>query len=308
MSDKPEVIDAEPAEESTALAPVEHRNSVALMEDLQRQVELSEKTRNMAVKMTRPGDWLAMGKEVYLQAKGAERIAQAAGYVRVIKDGPITEWHDDDDGKYFTVRYTVELYDQYGNLQIQEQGFASSRDKFLGTGKGAKLEQVDRTVIERKALNNGTVRAITRKFGLRGLTTDDLKSFGGKVEIQKVEYKSGKSSSNSSTKSTPAKQSKLEKSDNEVPADTDNEKMDKKTVVETWLQEKERIASEYSPDINVDDIYLPLKKKGECFRVNPASYKNLTDAMLAYMLRQLPKLVADYPPIADIDSDIPEGV
>ncbi len=172
---------------SEELERTEHEDAALRVEqELERTMVAMQTMRRIAVAMTRNNDWTIMGKSAdgedlaYLKGTGADKIMAAVGLSRRIEDGPEIDWQEDDGGKYYTVRYRVALLNREGMTLIVEDGFCSSRDLFFGTIKGTPkpLEKVDMTMIQRKALNNACVRAVSRLLGLREIPVSQLKKAG----------------------------------------------------------------------------------------------------------------------------------
>ncbi len=212
----------------------EHEAAAAKVEqELERSMVAMQTMRRIAVTMTRNNDWTIMGQTAdgepvaYLKGTGAEKIMAAVGLSRKIEDGPEVDWLEDEGGKYYTVRYRVALLNREGMTMIVEDGFCSSRDPFFGSAKGKlkPLEKVDMTMIQRKALNNACVRAVSRLLGLREIPVSQLKKAG--IEpTSRVVYGGSKKKAAAppaAKKKAPAKKEPTRAIDDERPDFSDDE-------------------------------------------------------------------------------------
>jgi len=163
------------------------------VEAVEKSVELFNKISVIALRLTKPKDWIIQGKDgLYLMDSGAERIAIAFGIHTATMGVPVKEWHEDDKGRYYLYRIMGKAYSRKLGRYVEDIGTCSQRDKFFGM-KGGELkpmEDVDATMIMKKAMTNLTVRLIKRAAGILSVDLDDLQEAGLNMEkFRKVEYK-----------------------------------------------------------------------------------------------------------------------
>lgn len=177
--------------EKTGKLPVQVEKEIEIIE---KNIELFNKIKVVAIKLTKPSDWVIQDKDSpYLMDRGAENIAIAFG-VDISGIQLKQEWAEDDDGRYYSYVATGTAYCKKLNRYIEDIGVCSQRDKFFGKiGREWKpVEQVDMANIRRKAVTNLYNRLIKRVIGLMNLTLDDLKSAGLEVaKVTKIEYGKG---------------------------------------------------------------------------------------------------------------------
>jgi hypothetical protein len=160
---------------------------------IERNIELFNKIKVLALRLTKPSDWVDMGGNPYLLDRGASSVAVAFGIdiseVRVTK-----EWADDPRGRYYTFIASGKAYARKLGRYVEDIGVCSQRDKFFGKigDKFKEIEDVDMTNIIRKAVTNLEGRLTKRVIGIGGVTWEDLAQAGiPREKIGKVEYKSG---------------------------------------------------------------------------------------------------------------------
>ena len=147
----------------------------------------------LALKLTKPTDWVDQGASLYLMDRGSENIAIAFG-VDITDLDVRMEWAEDPKGRYYSYVATGKAYSRKLGRMVEDIGVCSQRDKFFGMlgGKLKEIEDVDAANIRRKAVTNLYNRLIKRVVGLSGVTLEDLKEAKMDVtKINKVEYKSG---------------------------------------------------------------------------------------------------------------------
>jgi len=160
---------------------------------IEKNVEFFNRVKIIALKMTKPSDWVDQGASLYLMDRGAENVAIAFG-VDISDLKLAQEWAEDSKGRYYTYVATGKAYSKKLGRYVEDIGVCSQRDKFFGFqgGKLKEIEDVDMPNIRRKAVTNLYGRLIKRVIGLMGVTMDDLKASGmDTTKIQKVEYKAG---------------------------------------------------------------------------------------------------------------------
>jgi len=161
--------------------------------ELEKNIEFFNKVKVVALKLTKPQDWLDQGGTPYLMDRGAENIAIAFG-VDVSGLGLRMEWAEDEKGRYYSFIATGKAYAKKLGRYIEDIGVCSQRDKFFGVvnGQFKEIAEVDMANIRRKAVTNLYSRLIKRVIGLMGVTFADLTLAGiDPAAIVKVEYKTG---------------------------------------------------------------------------------------------------------------------
>lgn len=160
--------------------------------EIEKNVEFFNKVKVIALKMTKPSDWVDMGGP-YLMDRGAENVAIAFGVD--ISDLQLKQdWAEDTKGRYYTFIASGKAYAKKLGRYVEDIGVCSQRDKFFGmvNGQLKEIQEVDMANIRRKAVTNLYSRLIKRVIGLMGVTWDDLGQAGIKREsLQKVDYKGG---------------------------------------------------------------------------------------------------------------------
>jgi hypothetical protein len=146
--------------------------------------------KKTALKVTNPGDWTDQNGKPYLQASGAEKIANLFNISWRIEE-PLME--QEEDG---TITYTYRGTFSLRGRSIQVEGSRSSRDEFFKkyiweNNKKVGEKPLDRRDLKMAALTNLLGNGITRLLGIRNLTYEDLFQFATikKEQIGKVEYK-----------------------------------------------------------------------------------------------------------------------
>jgi hypothetical protein len=163
------------------------------IQEIEKGVELFNRIKIVALKLTKPTDWVDQGASMYLMDRGAENIAIAFGVD--IGDVKLTmDWAEDAKGRYYTYVANGRAYSRRLGRSVEDFGVCSQRDKFFGmaSGKLKEIEDVDAANIRRKAVTNLYNRLIKRVVGLSGVTIEDLKASGMDVsKIGKIEYQGG---------------------------------------------------------------------------------------------------------------------
>lgn len=161
--------------------------------EIEKNVEFFNRVKIIALKMTKPSDWVDQGATVYLMDRGAENIAIAFGVD--ISDVQLKmEWAEDEKGRYYSFIASGKAYAKKLGRYVEDIGVCSQRDKFFGKigDKFKEIAEVDMANIRRKAVTNLYSRLIKRVIGLMGVTMEDLRAAGmDTAKIQKVDYKSG---------------------------------------------------------------------------------------------------------------------
>jgi hypothetical protein len=161
--------------------------------EIEKNVEFFNRVKIVALKLTKPTDWVDQGGSMYLMDRGAENIAIAFG-VDISDVGVKMEWAEDPKGRYYSYVATGKAYSKKLGRYVEDIGVCSQRDRFFGMvgGKLKEIEDVDAANIRRKAVTNLYSRLIKRVIGLSGVTADDLKAAGiDPGKIGKIEYRGG---------------------------------------------------------------------------------------------------------------------
>lgn len=172
---------------------------LAMAKQAEARIDAVIKIKQLALKVTNGGDWTDQGGKPYLQASGAEKIANLFN----ISWGFLTPeplYEEDADG-HFT--YTFRGRFSMGGRTIEVEGSRSSRDpffkQFVYEGEGQNKTKREKDVHERDnkrdvkmaALTNLLGNGITRLLGIRNLSYADLEKFADlkREDMGKVEYK-----------------------------------------------------------------------------------------------------------------------
>jgi hypothetical protein len=169
--------------------------------EIEKHIEFFNKVKILALKMTKPQDWVDMGGP-YLMDRGAQNIAIAFG-VDITQEAPRMEWAEDANGRYYMFITSGRAHAKKLGRFIEDIGVCSQRDKFFGMsgGKLKEIQDVDMANVIRKASTNLYNRLVKRVIGLSGVTWEDLAAAGIKREsLQRVEYRSGNQGGGPSSK------------------------------------------------------------------------------------------------------------
>ncbi len=173
------------------------------IEDMERAIAFADKKRDIVLRLTRPGDWVKVGDNAYLEASGAQRIADALGVGWKIHDPPKKYIHEATG--HFSWEYIGEFTHLPSGRSITETGSRSSNDGFFNiryiSGKKTELlpEQVDEAAVKKSAYTNCMNRGMSALMGLRGFTW---------AEVQKAGVRTGTQGYTHKTPDKPAEQSK----------------------------------------------------------------------------------------------------
>jgi len=168
---------------------------------LDRNIDAYRKLITIALKLTNEQDWTSQNNKPYLDCSGAEKIANPFG-VQITNQRSKRYDYKDNKGAYYIWEYTATFSSaKLGRVPgIEVSGIASSRDKFFAkvtkfNSKGERvielkpIEEVDQTMIMRKAQTNMIVNGIKRLLGLRNLDWEQLEQAGLKKEkIISIQY------------------------------------------------------------------------------------------------------------------------
>jgi hypothetical protein len=158
---------------------------------IERGAEVYRRLKIIAIKMTKPTDWVVMGSAPYLLDRGAEVVAAPFGVdiepgIKLRK-----EQRTDSRGVYDLWIAEGSAYSRRLGRRVTDIGTCSERDKFFAfNGKELKeVDEIDQANIMKKAVTNLHTRLITKVVGLRGMTLDDLKEAGVELgNLPKVQF------------------------------------------------------------------------------------------------------------------------
>jgi hypothetical protein len=166
-------------------------------------LQMFEKLREVALKMTRPHDWHFFGDKPWPQRGAVEKISRALGLSLELQrqpDGtPYTKRMAQDElGGYYIITVSGKIRGQWGDLEAV--GFTSSRDQFFAAdGRDDEgnivykpLSQVKEENIIQAAYTNFVANAVSRYVGLSSYTREDLEKVYGKGTVSGHAYKESK--------------------------------------------------------------------------------------------------------------------
>lgn len=189
----------------TGVVPAEHRIPFAeavgfqtkeevdrFMEAAERKVDMLQKLKIIALKATKPSDWVDEAGSPYLQATGSEAVAHVFG-LSIVNHRAEKVWADDNEGRYYIYKHYAQI--GLAGRVMDTQGKCSQRDKFLSMAHGKRIEP-DETNVDQKAYSNMLGNGIKRFLGLRNVTWEDLEEVNiARSDVTSVERKtSGKKS------------------------------------------------------------------------------------------------------------------
>lgn len=176
----------EASQESAALVSVGEIE--AQIRRAEKMAEALDKIRSLAVARTVPGDWVAMGGNVYLEGDGALRIAPMIG----LRMSNVRKSVEIGEGN--VVRVTISCDAESALFGTRFSGLSRTRttaDAFLT--QNGKKEKADMEDVEASAYKGLVARAVQMLAGLSGLTRDDLQTRFGIKAGGEVAYKTGAS-------------------------------------------------------------------------------------------------------------------
>lgn len=155
--------------------------------------ELMEQMQIMAMKVLKPQDLIKYGKNPGISGPGAERIARAFG----LKFFGVKAEKVNMEGGHYYIQVTGkvgfderETIDVLGTCYSQKPFFAKKDHRMIPSS------EVDLGNIQKNAMTNFMVNAVTRFLGLRGLSWKDVEILSGgkcsEAQAQTVDYQSGK--------------------------------------------------------------------------------------------------------------------
>lgn len=163
------------------------------LKNLEDGLQFYQNASILALKMTKPSDWVDQGGTPYLMEKGCQRVKAPFGISYTIEK-PERMVFKDDKGEYSVFVVHGVCHSKTLDCTVETIGTCSTRDKFFGTVRGQLLpaDEIDITVIMKKASTNCETRLIKKCVGLSNVTFDDLTEASLDIsKITKVEYKKG---------------------------------------------------------------------------------------------------------------------
>lgn len=182
-----DLVEATPRQQFLGITP--DRATDALLK-IQNVSEILDKAVRIALRRTRPQDWVKMGDKFYLEASGVEKIRGVFGLY--FRDRVVVR-EDMPDGTYAYICSGIagcKLLDGlFGeSITVDIEGARSSGDAFF-----AKQDrEPDPMDIRKSAYANFIVRASKTLLGLGNYTEADLQEMGVSIsKVTRVEYKKG---------------------------------------------------------------------------------------------------------------------
>jgi len=155
------------------------------MEAAERKVDMLQKLKIIALKATKPSDWVDEAGSPYLQATGSEAVAHVFG-LSITSHRSEKIWADDSEGRYYIYKHYAQI--GLAGRVMDIQGKCSQRDKFLSMKYGKRVEP-DETNIDQKAYSNMLGNGIKRFLGLRNITWEELEEVNiARSDVKSVEY------------------------------------------------------------------------------------------------------------------------
>lgn len=160
-----------------------------VIDRLEKSVEAFNRIKTIAIRLTNELDWVDMGGRPYLLESGAQKIAKAFG-VEVFDVALEQQRIKDEKGEYTVFLARGKARSKTLNSYVEDIGTCSQRDKFFAMrgGELVPVEDVDITMIMKKAVANLYGRLIKRVVGFGNVTWEELRA-GNVKPAAKVEYK-----------------------------------------------------------------------------------------------------------------------
>ena len=179
-------------------APIADDSLIAIAKMAEARIDAVVKIKQLALKVTNASDWTDQGGKPYMQASGAEKVANLFNISwGFLTPEPICK--QDPDGHY---TYTFQGRFSMGSRSIEVEGSRSSKDGFFAKYRYEGGQKIEVPVADRDnerdvkmaAMTNLLGNGITRILGIRNLTWEDLEKYAGikKEQVGRVEYKSSK--------------------------------------------------------------------------------------------------------------------
>ncbi len=153
-----------------------------IINNVGKQVDLINKVKTLALKLTTKDDWINENGQPYLMWRGTSKIRQIFGIDIKDKKVKIDEYKD-ELGIYKIV--TIIGKGVFRGIEVDALGVCSTRDKFFGKEQDRvkDIEEVDISNIIRKAETNFNQRLLKSILGLH-FTWADLELVG--IEMSKT--------------------------------------------------------------------------------------------------------------------------
>ena len=163
------------------------------LQKLEGNVQAWKRAIVTTLKMTKPKDWSDQSGYPYLEACGAEPVANPWG-INLVDEKREKVPGEDDKGKYYIWIYKARAYLPRTNRWIDVEGVCSSRHTLFAIKDGQlrPIEDIDEvdimTTARRKLLRN----AVVELLGLRNVTWEELEAAGIlREKVAKFERKAG---------------------------------------------------------------------------------------------------------------------
>ena len=184
-----EVISPMIIESGRGLPALSEESMEEIVEKAKRNVDLMRRMKLILLRATNVFDWVIEGREPYLLASGAQKIAIALelSIRNVTAEKEIVR---DEKGIYYLITYKGEFTKKNGT-SIIAIGVCSSRDKFFGTKKGIfkPIYEVKQENIKKKAFTNMLNNGIKSASGFKSVSFDELKEVGINLDSnRRVDY------------------------------------------------------------------------------------------------------------------------
>lgn len=166
-------------------------------------LQMFERLRDVALKMTRPSDWHYFGDRPWPQRSACEKIARAFGLnikVNRTDDGVpyVKKFSQDEKGAYYLITVSGAISGPWG--EIEAFGTTSSRDLFFAAdGKDTEgnviykpFFEINEGNIAMAAYTNFVANAVMRYTGISGFTKADLDKVYGEGAVKGHTYAESK--------------------------------------------------------------------------------------------------------------------
>lgn len=165
-------------------------------------MQMFEKLRDVAIRMTRPSDWHLFGDRVWPQRGAAEKIMRGLGldlYVHRENGCPYSKrMASDEKGGYYIITVSGRIVGQWGSLEAM--GFCTSRDQFFasdgtddnGEKRYKPLSMVNEEHLIQAAYTNFVANAVMRYTGISMTTKEDLEKHYGTGKVSQHTYRDNK--------------------------------------------------------------------------------------------------------------------
>lgn len=157
-------------------------------------LQMFEKLRDVALRMTRPSDWHLFGERPWPMRGACEKIARALGLnITIERDNgvPYTKRLNQDDlGGFYIITVTGKISGPWGELEAF--GHTSSRDMFFAWDSKEQafkpLSQIKEEHLITAAYTNFIANAVMRYTGLSSVTQEDLNRVYGVGKVSQHKY------------------------------------------------------------------------------------------------------------------------